>query len=126
MSFIKRLNKKSFMNKIDLKDFIISKLEEKKAEEIKVFQTKNLNIAPYIIVANGRSMKNVSALADYISNEIKNKVGIKISLEGTRNSNWAVLDMQQAVLHIFHPEARTYYDVDSLFENQTSIATLAS
>jgi len=103
------------MQEVILKDFVLSKLEDKKAEDIRVFDTKSLHIASYIIVANGRSIKNVSAMAEYISCEIKKKLGINVALEGINHSNWAVLDMQSVVLHIFHPETRSYYNIDDLF-----------
>lgn len=103
------------MEEVNLKDFVLSKLEEKKAEEIKIFDTKDLHIASYIIVANGRSIKNVSAMADYISCEIKKKLRLNVALEGVNHSNWVVLDMQSVILHIFHPETRSYYNIDDIF-----------
>lgn len=103
------------MQEVNLKDFILSKLEDKKAENIRIFDTKDLYTASYIILANGRSIKNVSALAEYISCEIKKKLGVNVALEGLNHSNWVVLDMQSVMLHIFHPETRSYYNIDDLF-----------
>lgn len=103
------------MQEVILKDFVLSKLEDKKAEDIRIFDAQDLHMASYIIVANGRSIKNVSALADYISCEIKKKLGLTVALEGVNNSNWVVLDMQSVMLHIFHPETRSYYNIDDLF-----------
>lgn len=103
------------MQEVNLKDFVLSKLEDKKAEDIRIFDTQDLHTASYIIIANGRSIKNVSALAEYVSCEIKKKLGVTVALEGLSHSNWVVLDMQSVMLHIFHPETRNYYNIDGLF-----------
>jgi ribosomal silencing factor RsfS len=61
------------MNKFNIKEFIIDKLEEKKAENIVIYSKEDFNISSsYVFIASGRSTKNVCAIADNLSLELKN------------------------------------------------------
>jgi ribosome-associated protein len=105
------------MNTEQLKDLIIFELEERKAENIKVLDVKSFGMASYMIFASGRSSKNVSSIAEIVSDNIKDKTGMKVALQGLRNSNWAVLDVGDIIVHVFHPETREYYNVEGIFES---------
>ena len=107
------------MNNEELKDFIITALEEKKAENISVIDLHNTTtLAHYMIFASGRSSKNVGAIADYVADELK-KAGIaKTNIEGLGKSEWVLLDAGDVVVHLFHPEAREYYRLEELWQKR--------
>ena len=94
-----------------LKDFIISKLEEKAADNISVVDLSGkTNIAHYMIFCDGKSYKNVSAIGDFLSLEIKNEFQIDVGIEGVGSSSgWAIVDCGDIIINIFHPETRDYY-----------------
>jgi ribosome-associated protein len=106
----------------ELKNLIVSELEERKAENIKILDVRSSGIANYMIFASGRSVKNVSSIADVVSTNIKNKTGLSVGLDGLRNSNWAILDLGAIIVHIFHPDTRKYYNVEEIFELSTNKA----
>ena len=107
------------MNTEKLKELIINQLEEKKAENIKVIDVTGSGIAAYMIFASGRSSKNVSSMAETISDHIKKETGFKVALDGLRTGTWAILDVEDIIVHIFHPETRQYYNVEGIFAPNT-------
>ena len=113
------------MNIEDLKNLIVSELDAKKAEDIKVIDVTDFGIAVYMIFASGRSSKNVSSIAEIVSASVKDKTGLKVSLEGFRTGTWVILAVSDIIVHIFHPETREYYNVEEIFEPSDSKAAKA-
>jgi ribosome-associated protein len=102
----------------ELKDFIVEALEEKKAENIVVIDIENkTSFTKYMIFATGRSTKNISAIADYISLELKHLCSLKTTVEGSGTSEWVLLDAGDIVLHLFQAEARERYKVEELWQD---------
>ncbi len=104
----------------ELKGFIISKLEEKAADNISVVDLSGkTNIAHYMIFCDGKSYKNVSAVGDFLSLEIKNQFGIDVGIEGVGSSSgWAIVDCGNIIVHIFHPETRDYYKLQEFWTSR--------
>ncbi len=102
----------------DLKSYIVNLLEEKKAQNITVIPLPESHpLANYIIIASGRSTKNVSAIAEYVSSEIHANTDLNVGLEGMPSSDWALVDCGEIIVHIFHPEARDRFKVEDLWKN---------
>ena len=94
-------------NTEQLKEFIIECLLEKKAEDIVTIDLSNkTQLAKYMIFASGRSVKNIAAIAEYLSFELKYKTNIAIGIEGMGKSEWVLVDAGDIVVHIFYPAAR--------------------
>jgi len=107
-------------NLTDIKDFIIQCLEDKKAEDIKVINcTSKTDIAEIMIFATGRSVKNISAIADYIGFELKYKKNISVNIEGMNLSEWVLLDTGNIMLHLFNPESRQYFKLEEIWMEKT-------
>ena len=102
----------------ELRDFIIQILEDKKAEDIVVVDTKiKTPIAEYMIFASGKSTRNVSAIADNVSLALKQSANINNSIEGLGTSEWVLIDVGSIVVHVFHHEARKKYDLEDFWRN---------
>lgn len=111
------MNKDEIKNEINIKDFIIDKLEDKKAENIIMYSKENFNITSnYVFIASGRSTKNVCAIADNLSLELK-KLGISSSIEGMTKGEWVLVDCADAVVHIFYPDTRLHYNLEELYNS---------
>ncbi|MDX1924771.1 MAG: ribosome silencing factor [Rickettsiaceae bacterium] len=107
----------------DLKNHIINLLEDKKAENITIIPLgENIPLAKYIIIASGRSVKNVSAIAEHVSSEIHAKTNLNIGLEGVGSSDWALVDCGDVIVHIFHPEARERFKLEDLWRKKREIS----
>jgi len=107
------------MNSKQLKDLVIKLLEDKKAENIKVIPVKDSSsIASYLVFASGRSTKNVGAIANHLADELKLSGLPKINLEGFAKSEWVLVDAGDVIVHLMHPEAREYYNLEELWEKK--------
>lgn len=112
-------------NIAQLKDFIIHCLEEKKAENVIAIDLgEKAQLAKYMIFASGRSTKNISAIAEFIADELKHKANRKSSIEGLGKSEWVLLDIGDIIVHIFHPEARAQFKLEEKWDiNKASFNT---
>jgi ribosome-associated protein len=100
-----------------IKDLIIKLLEDKKAEDIKIIHLKNSSsVAGYMILASGRSTKNVGAIASYVADELKLAGLPRINIEGLGQSEWVLVDAGDVIVHMMHPETRSYYRLEELWE----------
>ena len=102
-----------------VKNLILECLEEKKAENIRVIEShKKSSITSYIIIASGRSNKNVGAIGEYVADELKKKGLPQVKLEGFEVSEWILVDAGSVLLHLFHPETRERYKLEELWDEE--------
>lgn len=100
----------------ELKDFIVKILEDKKAENILVMDLEaKTSLAKYMIFATGRSTKNTSAIAEYLSQEIKENTNFNTIIEGIGSGSWVALDIGDIIVHLFHEEARAHYKLEEFW-----------
>lgn len=100
----------------ELKNFIVKILDDKKAENIVVMDLEDkTSLAKYMIFATGRSTKNTSAIADYLSQEIKENTDFNIIMEGMGVGAWVALDVGDIIVHLFHEEARQHYKLEEFW-----------
>ena len=102
-------------------DNIVNLLDEKKADEIEVFNLENANyIADRVVIANALGPKHTSALFDHLKDRLK-PLGEKF-LHTDRSDEWIVADLGDILIHIMIPEYRRRYLLESflseLLENQ--------
>lgn len=72
-------------------------------------------LADYMIVASGRSSRQVAALADKLVDRLA-EVGIKNTrVEGARQGDWVVVDAGDVIVHIFRPEVREFYNIEKMW-----------
>ncbi len=99
-----------------LKTLIESVLDEHKAEEIETIDLKGLtSIGDYMVVATGRSNRQVVALADKIMEAVK-EAGYAIPRsEGIPHGDWVVVDAFDVIVHLFRPEVREFYNIEKMW-----------
>ena len=103
----------------ELKDFILKCLDDKKADDITVLDLeKKTDFAKYMIFASGRSTKNVGAIADYVSLEVKHNTDLKVNIEGMGSSEWVLLDAGDVIVHIFYPETRAHFKLEEMWNKK--------
>ena len=91
-------------------------LDDHKAENINIFDVrKRQTITDMIVVASATSSPHIKALASSVQREMKNLGGGAARVSGDAESAWVVLDYYDAIIHIFLPESREYYDIESLW-----------
>ncbi len=104
---------------------LAASLAEKQGEEIAIIDVHSaLAIVDYFVIATVRSTRQAQALAKELDQEVKHSRGRRKHNQGgmeTDDSNWVLLDFDEVVVHLFLPEARTYYAIESLFADAPRI-----
>jgi ribosome-associated protein len=91
-------------------------LFDRKAEEVTVLDLREVSGATdYFVIATGRSDTHVSAIGDHVVDEMK-KAGVRpFGVEGLRGGRWVLIDYVDFVVHVFHPAAREFYQLERLW-----------
>jgi ribosome-associated protein len=91
-------------------------LLDRKAYNVTLLDLRGLSAAAdFFLVATGRSDTHVSASADHMIDELK-KEGVRpVGIEGLRGGRWVLADYVDFVVHVFHPAAREFYQLERLW-----------
>jgi ribosome-associated protein len=97
-------------------------LSDKKAEEIKVLKMGELSsLADYFIIASGKSNPHLKAIHREIDSVLKEIGSSVYGKERFKPSGWIVVDVIDVVVHIFSPEARSFYALESLWKDAENL-----
>ncbi|TNE61148.1 MAG: ribosome silencing factor [Alphaproteobacteria bacterium] len=103
----------------DLLKSIVKSLDDNKAEDIvSINLAGKSSIADHLVIASGRSQRQVAALADYVVKGLKALGHRDISVEGLEQADWVLIDAADVVVHIFRPEVRNYYNLDKMWSTE--------
>ncbi len=95
---------------------VIKELEDVKAEGIVVIGlTGKSDIADYMIVASGRSQRQVGAAADRVLRKVKAMTGRAPAVEGLPACDWVLIDSGDVIVHVFRPEVREFYNLEKMW-----------
>lgn len=110
-------------NSKDMAKIAYAALDEKKGEDIKVIEVGQVSvIADYFIIANGSNSSQVQALVDNVK-ECLSKQGYEAKrIEGTRNTNWVLMDYGDIIVHVFSREDRLFYDLERIWRDGKDIS----
>ena len=100
----------------EIKKNIEKILDNNKAKNITSINLKNKSyIADYMIIASGTSSRHLQALSEILVSELK-KIGLdQCKIEGKDSNDWKLVDTQDIIVHIFHPEKRKFYNLESMW-----------
>ena len=103
----------------DIKNNIEKILDNNKAKNIICINLKNKSyIADYMIIASGTSSRHLQALSEILVSELK-KIGLdNCRIEGRDSNDWKLVDTQDVIVHIFHPEKREFYDLEKMWSEE--------
>ena len=73
------------------------------------------NIADYMVIASGRSTRQVAAMAQKLSERIKRELGRNTRVEGLPVADWVLLDADDVSEHLFRPEVRSFYNLERMW-----------
>ncbi|MEP3347023.1 MAG: ribosome silencing factor [Litoreibacter sp.] len=100
----------------ELLALIVKFLESEKAEELVQIDLRGRSeIADYMVVCSGRSTRQVTALAEKLTDTIKQEFGRFSKMEGKSQGDWVLLDTGDVVVHIFRPEVREFYQLEKMW-----------
>lgn len=115
------------MNPEAMKTLIEESLEDHQAENIVVIGLEGKSsIGDYMIIASGRSTRQVIALAEILITALKQKGVTGIRSEGIRQGDWVLIDAGDIIIHLFRPEVREFYNLEKMWEPDFTDATPSS
>ncbi len=94
-------------------------LSKNKASNIVTIDLKNKSyIADYMIIASGTSSRHLQSLSENIVSELK-KIGLNnCRIEGYESNEWKLVDAIDIIIHLFHPEKRSFYDIEKMWSEE--------
>ena len=103
-------------NSLDLCKFIKQTLTKNKAKEITVVNLKKkTSIADYMIICTGTSSRHITALSNYLSEDLKKLDLNMLNIEGRKHGDWIVVDIGDIIVHLFRGEVREYYNLEKMW-----------
>jgi|TARA_Y100000385_G_scaffold291060_1_gene366974 ribosome-associated protein len=104
-------------------DLILNTLQNDKAEDIVTLDLADKSsIADHMVVASGRSTRQVVALAENIIDQLKQVMSVQSRMEGKESGDWVLLDAGDVIVHIFRPEVRDFYQLEKMWQEVPSAA----
>jgi len=105
-------------------DLYIKAASAKKALNLVVLDVAELtSIADVFIICSGRSNRQVKAIADSIVVNLKKHKIKPLSVEGTAEGHWVLLDYGHVVIHVFYEPTREFFDLEGLWVDAKRITT---
>ena len=103
----------------EIKNKIEIILDNNKAKNIVSIDLKRKSyIADYMIIASGTSSRHLQSLSENLVSELK-KIGItNCRIEGKESTDWKLVDAIDIIVHIFNPEKREFYDLESMWSER--------
>ncbi|MBP7952343.1 MAG: ribosome silencing factor, partial [Sphingorhabdus sp.] len=94
---------------------VMQSLDDDQAQEvISIPLEGKSNIADYMIVASGRSSRQVASMAQKLAERIK-KMGRNARIEGLPSADWVLIDAEDVIVHLFRPEVRSFYNLERMW-----------
>ena len=95
---------------------ILTSLEDDKAEEIvKIDLRGKSEIADWMVIASGRSSRQVAAIAEHLVDTLKQTYGRQSKVEGKDAGDWVLIDTSDVIVHVFRPEVREFYQLEKMW-----------
>ena len=94
---------------------IVKDLEESKAKNIEVLNIKNRSaLADYIVIVSGTSSRHVNSIVTKI---VKSNKKFVLSTEGTKSTDWSIVDFGDIILNVFKPDTREHYSLEKIWKD---------
>jgi len=105
-------------------DLYIKAVLGKKAMNVVALDVAELtSYADVFIICSGRSNRQVSAIADHIQTDLRKHKIKPLSVEGTKDGHWVLLDYGHVIIHVFYEPVREFYDLEGLWIDAKRIMT---
>jgi len=96
---------------------VLKSLDDDKGEDIVQINLRGKSeIGDYMVIATGRSTRQVTAMAEKLSDKIKQEFGVISKTEGKDAGDWVLIDTGDVIVHIFRPEVREFYQLEKMWQ----------
>lgn len=100
-----------------LREVVLDALADMKAVDVRALDVRGLtDITDTMVVASGTSDRHVKSIADRVVQRCKEAGFRPYGMEGERDGEWVLLDLQDVVIHVMLPRVREFYALEKLWE----------
>ena len=98
-------------------------LDDKMGEDIKVLDIHEISVlADYFLIAHGNNPNHVKALIDSVEDKLEELGYSTNHIEGYQEGTWVLLDFGRIIVHVFHKEARLFYDLERIWSDGKTVS----
>ena len=109
-----------------LHNLVLRSLDDDQAVEIVTIPlTGKSSIADHMVIASGRSTRQVASMAQKLTERIKKELGRNVRIEGLPIADWVLIDADDVIVHLFRPEVRTFYNLERMWAFEENAAAAA-
>lgn len=95
---------------------VLEQLDDDQAQEVVTIDLEGKSsIADHMVIASGRSTRQVAAMAQKLAETVKQEGFGPVKLEGLPAADWVLIDAGDVVVHIFRPEVRSFYNLERMW-----------
>ena len=99
-----------------LHELVMRSLDDDQAQEVVSIPLEGKSsIADYMVIASGRSTRQVASMAQKLAERIKHAGFGHVRIEGLPADDWVLVDAGDVVVHLFRPEVRTFYNLERMW-----------
>jgi ribosome-associated protein len=99
-----------------LQDTVMGALDEMKARDVIVMDVRDLtSIADSMVIASGTSDRHVRSIAENVIETCKESGHAPLGVEGLKDGEWVLVDLQDIILHLMLPRVRDFYNLEKLW-----------
>ena len=99
-----------------LHQLVLSSLDDDQAvDTISIPLAGKSSIADHMVIASGRSSRQVASMAQKLAERIKAETGRGPRIEGLPTADWVLIDAGDVIIHLFRPEVRTFYNLERMW-----------
>ena len=95
---------------------VLQSLDDDQAlEVVSIPLSGKSSIADHMVIASGRSTRQVASMATKLAEKIKSERGRSPRVEGLAAADWVLIDADDVIVHLFRPEVRTFYNLERMW-----------
>lgn len=100
----------------ELHRLVLQSLDDDQAVDVVTIPlTGKSNIADHMVIASGRSTRQVASMANKLADRIKQQFKKNVRIEGLSAADWVLIDADDVIVHIFRPEVRSFYNLERMW-----------
>lgn len=110
-----------------LHELVLKSLDDDQAvETVTIPLAGKSSIADHMVIASGRSTRQVASMATKLADKIKTELGRSVRIEGLPTADWVLIDAGDVIVHLFRPEVRSFYNLERMWNFGDAPAAVAA
>ena len=102
----------------------VEAISDLKGNRVVVLDLRGLNDATdFFVIASGTSDAHVRGIAQSVLEHLHQRGHRAHHIEGLSSGRWVLLDFVDFVVHLFHPETRSFYQLERLWSDAPELLT---